>query len=464
MTTQIKTSKHKCIICDKQAGSHEHVFPAALGGRRTNKKIYCGEHNQKFGIFVTRLNEQLSIFNGLLDVRPDRGKSRDPILLTSTDGVRYLFKRDDIGFIPPDIEAIDDFEYGKELQVSASDRFALDLWKKRQEKKGVKIVIKETGSLVERLHIKSIPLRLNFGGSLMNSVSYLALTMYAHYFPDLILKTNISSIVNSLCEEEEGKYMCKWDGREYSDVTYPCPYDFGHTIILCISSEDGKVKAWVSFFSALNFIVDIGNISVSENIMLRVDINPLAESAPDDLVKDNLEGSISKIVDSNVELKDMVANGTAQNRIKNLLDRINSFNLKRKIKKLISQMSESDSHENLIIEFVEEEKQRVFNLLKQAGDIFLEYIEPVVVLKFPYFKRCCGLIEEEENSSLGISTETYNLLELTKKLVEEDIINIVSSSCDVENEIVDYFSGMVVLKKISDEVILPFWISKNINK
>jgi hypothetical protein len=34
-----RTMAKTCIICGKAAGSQEHVFPAVLGGRRTNKGI-----------------------------------------------------------------------------------------------------------------------------------------------------------------------------------------------------------------------------------------------------------------------------------------------------------------------------------------------------------------------------------------------------------------------------------------
>ncbi|WP_408530975.1 HNH endonuclease [Paraburkholderia nemoris] len=65
-----------CIICGSTAGSHEHVFPAALGGRRTSKQIYCAPHNQVFGQHVAILGEQFSILNASLEVRHDRRESQ----------------------------------------------------------------------------------------------------------------------------------------------------------------------------------------------------------------------------------------------------------------------------------------------------------------------------------------------------------------------------------------------------
>jgi hypothetical protein len=43
-----------CIICGNRAGSAEHIFPAGLGGRRTNRGIYCGPHNNGFSISILK--------------------------------------------------------------------------------------------------------------------------------------------------------------------------------------------------------------------------------------------------------------------------------------------------------------------------------------------------------------------------------------------------------------------------
>jgi hypothetical protein len=60
-----------CVICGKPAGSKEHVFPAALGGRRTNKGIYCGTHNNGYSPLAAALSAQLKAINALLGVRGD---------------------------------------------------------------------------------------------------------------------------------------------------------------------------------------------------------------------------------------------------------------------------------------------------------------------------------------------------------------------------------------------------------
>ncbi len=60
-----------CIICGGRTGSREHIFPAALGGRRTNKGIYCGKHNNAYSGLASIISEELSFFNAQLGVIGD---------------------------------------------------------------------------------------------------------------------------------------------------------------------------------------------------------------------------------------------------------------------------------------------------------------------------------------------------------------------------------------------------------
>lgn len=81
----------KCIICDKRAGSREHIFPASLGGRRVNKGIYCGCHNNGFSPYAVILSDQLVAINALLGVRPDHSdKPRALTTINPSDGQEYL--------------------------------------------------------------------------------------------------------------------------------------------------------------------------------------------------------------------------------------------------------------------------------------------------------------------------------------------------------------------------------------
>src|SRR5574344_592024 len=90
-----------CIICNGSAGSGEHVFPAAFGGRRTNRGIYCETHNNAFGRHVATLLNALDIVNATIGVIPDRHKEIRPAEVKSEDGERYLFSKNEVKIAPP---------------------------------------------------------------------------------------------------------------------------------------------------------------------------------------------------------------------------------------------------------------------------------------------------------------------------------------------------------------------------
>jgi hypothetical protein len=79
-----------CIICNGHAGSGEHVFPAAFGGRRTNRRIYCETHNNAFGRHVATLLNALDIVNAIIGVIPDRQKEIRPAEVRNYGTPTYL--------------------------------------------------------------------------------------------------------------------------------------------------------------------------------------------------------------------------------------------------------------------------------------------------------------------------------------------------------------------------------------
>lgn len=94
-----------CIICNEVARSHEHVFPATLGGRRTNKGIYCMFHNNSFGRHVAELQKQLSMLNAILLIRPDRRDKPRPFVFADRDGTNLSIVGQNIQIAAPPLSA-----------------------------------------------------------------------------------------------------------------------------------------------------------------------------------------------------------------------------------------------------------------------------------------------------------------------------------------------------------------------
>lgn len=65
-----------CIICGGPANSREHIFPAALGGLRVNRGIYCEQHNNGFSDHANVLSRQFEVLNAQLGIRDRDGQPR----------------------------------------------------------------------------------------------------------------------------------------------------------------------------------------------------------------------------------------------------------------------------------------------------------------------------------------------------------------------------------------------------
>jgi hypothetical protein len=79
-----------CIICGGPTGSREHIFPAALGGRRTNKGIYCADHNNEYAGLAGMVSGQLALFNAQIGVVGDHASETTPVTMTDLASGREI--------------------------------------------------------------------------------------------------------------------------------------------------------------------------------------------------------------------------------------------------------------------------------------------------------------------------------------------------------------------------------------
>jgi hypothetical protein len=118
-----------CVICGGPTGSHEHIFPAALGGRRTNKGIYCGPHNEGFSPLAATLSRQLEAINALLGVRPDHSSApRQFEIVNPSDGQRYLVTASLIEHAEPKILKDEIVEGKRHMRMAFSNERQIQEW------------------------------------------------------------------------------------------------------------------------------------------------------------------------------------------------------------------------------------------------------------------------------------------------------------------------------------------------
>ncbi len=361
-----------CIICGRRAGSREHIFPAALGGRRTNKGIYCGMHNQGFSPLAAVLAVQLRAINALLSVRPDHGDTASAIAVEGPGGMPLELSGSAVTVVPPGpLQAAAD---GEKRELLFSTEAEAQEWMKRQTEAGyhVKLLSKERRT---RYFAEQIHLRLSLGGAEgLRAAGYVALTFFAHHFPDLARTQGLDGFKAYVLATDSGQHVW-WECADASGDTPTNPFPFGHTIELAVSTRERRAYARVSLFSALTFAVDLGEVAVDADETIITHIDPLAEHPPNDLVvvrKHSLELKLLKPDNLTTHLGEMIADGTAQKRFARLLADVQAYNLERDMRPLFDKLSAARAlprgeARRIVTEIVGTQGQRILNLMRHVA-------------------------------------------------------------------------------------------------
>lgn len=271
-----------CIICGNPANSREHIFPAALGGLRVNRGIYCETHNNAFSGLAGVLSQQLGMWNALLGVRD---RSRQPrVHRTAT----------------PE---------GEEVVVAAGS------------------VQRADPSL--RDADAGIHLQLGLGGPEgLPGIGYVALTFFAHYFADAAREVGLDPIKGFIQGHGENEFVW-WESATTTRELPANPFVFGHTIILTTSQATGQARALVCLFQTLTFGVDLGSVSGVSDRTVTVFIDPHAERQPldtQDVDRPTVEMVIEPPNPRHAHLERMVRHGHGQELLQDLMARIEQWN------------------------------------------------------------------------------------------------------------------------------------------
>jgi hypothetical protein len=204
-----------CIICGKRAGSREHTFPAVLGGRRTDKGIYCGTHNQAFSPLAAIIGDQLKTINALLAVRPDHRDHAEPLSYVSPEGKQLVIFNGTITSADPDVP-----------RDSKDDH---------------------------------VQLRLG-GPDGLCAVAYIALTFFSHHFRHQARHSGLDAAKAFIQGTGDNEFVW-WERPEMRANLPSNPFAFGHAIVLMTSGVTQEATAFVSFFGSFDFGVRLGALS-----------------------------------------------------------------------------------------------------------------------------------------------------------------------------------------------------------
>jgi hypothetical protein len=136
--------KRSCIVCGQKADSREHIFPAALGGRRVNKGIYCAKHNNQYSSVAQVIATQLAPFNSLLGIVNDHtGKAQAAKFVETATGKTIVVQAGKLRLEKPEVlsEVVQDGR--RYSNIAVSDRKQADDWINAQKELGYEVTIKK---------------------------------------------------------------------------------------------------------------------------------------------------------------------------------------------------------------------------------------------------------------------------------------------------------------------------------
>ena len=410
-----------CIICPRCNGSHEHVFPAALGGRRTSKGIYCGLHNRKLGPLAKILAGQLNAINALLGVRPDH--SNGPTRLISENPVdqhNYVVTRQKIELASPrvlkDMEMPDGTH---QVQATFSSQQQLQGWLREQRVAGNQVKVVGPQASGYGVFAEPYTLQLIFGGpDGLRAIGYVALTFLARHFPGIARQRGLRAFKDFVLGATNAQLVW-WDFDSPSCDLPEQRFRFGHRVVIGLSASRQEVYARVSFFSTLNFAARLGPATVNEDRTVIVDIDPLADRPPYDIHETKRQGTLAPVTrpeSLTAGLSDAIHQGRAEERFKLLLDNIFSWLLDQTAGELLPQINAARSfaapmRQQRVREVLAGQEQRVFNLILHAvKGLKAQFLaNPAIAAVAPSLDL---LIESDPNSPMGITQAASCALEL----------------------------------------------------
>lgn len=267
-----------CLVCGGPAGSAEHIFPASLGGRRTNKGIYCTAHNNGYSDLAARLTEQLEFFNAQLGVVHDRTRKVRPARMTEVATGQALRMTDQrLSFAVPDT-----VEPG-EHQLAFTSKAEAEAWRERQRAKGIEVTFGEATEPTE-YHPGTTRTHIELGGAEgLRAIGYVGQTFLACAFPAIARSKAVQPFIrHTYCGEGDARVWWDFDAPALEPAS---PFAFGHRIVVGVDAVARVAYARISLFSAFDYAMTFGPVDQANSVARIYDIDPLAPHAPADLIE-----------------------------------------------------------------------------------------------------------------------------------------------------------------------------------
>jgi len=397
-----------CIVCGLAAGSGEHVFPAALGGRRINKNIYCTTHDNGYSSLVGDLANQVDIFNAQLGVVPDHSDDVKSVLARDANTVEELrLSTKESSFTAPRVISQEPVDNGVLMSMAFPNREALKLWIAEQKANGLDVTPLQKPQ--ERsYYLGAVHIQRRFGGPCgLGAVAYVTQTFLAQSFPNLVRSGDVAQFIaytqavaaiaqiRGGCGEavdgpadprlEPARQALEaalapwgglapvwWDFDPQPDAT-PNAFEFGHRVTVGVDASDGQIFGRFSLFSSIHFGMRFGTASAGVvTKTVTVDIDPMAAHPPNDIKKVESAAAIARVAAPAQPTAGLAAaiSGKSQEAVfTDLMRKIAANSLAKAAAKMHVELaaypalSEFEG-EQLVNRVIEGQAQRVWNMAK----------------------------------------------------------------------------------------------------
>lgn len=430
-----------CIVCSGPAGSGEHVFPASLGGRRINRGIYCTTHDNGYSGLVNELAGQLDVFNSLLGVRPDHSDDVKSARGHDGDGAMVELSAEASKFAEPRVISEEPRGECVVFEMAFPDQASIERWRAEQEAMGRTVTFEKTGQS-STYFVGPVRFSRGFGGSQgLGAVAYVTQTFLAQEFPVLARTESVRGFIdytqamakagkkartqNSEADEEEAPSANQapiwWEFEPQPDQS-PNHFSFGHRVTVGVDASDGQIYGRLSLFSSLHFSMIFGfTLDAHESRSVTIDIDPLANHPPDDVVKTARGDALTRVVrpqSQTAGLARAVANDDASRWFDDLLKRMIDHSLAMTAGEMAAELTKvpnapREEAERNIRAILEPRSQRVFNLMQWFVNNFKN--SPQSQPFRPNWPTLDALIERDPASPNGLSSTAAAALVLAKE-------------------------------------------------
>lgn len=398
-----------CIICGGPAGSGEHTFPAAFGGRRTNKGIYCTKHNNEFGRHVAALLESMDIINAKLGVIPDRHDEVRPAPATAQDDERFLITKGSANIAPPLHLDMTPELVGKETQRRFANTEQARQWAEQQERSGYTVTLSKPSEVKTEFVARPLKAVRTFGGEpFMRAVVYLAVTFLAHAFPDLARSQSLASVRDLIENDGPVGERVWWELPEVVAQRSSIPFSMGHSVVIAPDRTGRRVVALISFYGALHFGVNLAELTGADSLVERftTHIDPMARRPPNDIVEARETGHFLELSKMEVA-KDyigLVATGKVPNPLGPVLKAADEVERKEAAMALLPQLLavanlKGYEREARLNELLAAQQQRILNLMVE----FVTSLQQEKNFPAPVHAIFSAFIALDETAPRGIS-------------------------------------------------------------